>query len=100
MAKPVSLERYSEIVELQKKNGVPFSEHFKGSRKTLYVYNKPFVTLLSGGNYLDLGDISDAQFKSFIGTFKKTLYKRKKTHKKLNYDLKIANAMLTQAKSQ
>ena len=75
MAKPVSLERYSEIVELQKKNGVPFSEHFKGSRKTLYVYNKPFVTLLSGGNYLDLGDISDAQFKSFIGTFKKTLYK-------------------------
>lgn len=75
MAKAVTLERYLELVELQKKNGVPYSEHCKGSRKTLYVYNKPFVTLLAGGNYLDLGDISDAQFNSFIGTFKKTLYK-------------------------
>lgn len=75
MAKPVSQERYDELLELQKRNGVPFSEHFKGSRKTLYVYNKPFVTLLSGGNYLELGEISDLQFKSFIGTFKKSLYK-------------------------
>ena len=76
MAKPVSLERYSELVELQKKNGVPYSEHFKGSRKTLIVHNKPFVTLLTGGNYLELGEISDAQFNSFIGAFKKNLYKK------------------------
>lgn len=75
MAKPVTPERYLELVELQKKNGVPFSEHCKGSRKTLYVHDKPYVTILSGGNYLDLGEISDAKFNSFIGAFKKTLYK-------------------------
>ena len=75
MAKPVTPERYSELLELQKKNGVPFSEHFKGSRKTLYVHNKPFVTLLMVDSYIELGEISDVQFKSFIGTFKKTLYK-------------------------
>lgn len=75
MAKSVSPEKYAELVELQKKNGVSFSEHCKGSRKTLIVYGKPFVTLLDGGNYLEIGKISDAKFSSFIGTFKKTLYK-------------------------
>jgi hypothetical protein len=75
MAKSVTAEKYSELLELQIKNGVPYSEHTKGSRKTLIVHNKPFVTLLDGGKYLELGQISDAQFSSFIGTFKKTLYK-------------------------
>jgi hypothetical protein len=41
----------------------------------LIVHNKPFVTLLNNGNYLELGQISDAQFSSFIGAFKKSLYK-------------------------
>lgn len=75
MTKNVTLERYNSLVELQIKNGVPYSEHYKGSRKTLFVHEKPYVTLLSGGNYLEIGEISDAQFNSFIGTFKKTLYK-------------------------
>jgi len=74
VAKPVTEERYSELLELQKINGVPFSEHFKGSRKTLWVHDKPYVTILDGGNYLELGEISNAQFNSFIGTFKRTLY--------------------------
>jgi len=74
MAKPVTPERYSELMELQIKNGVPFAEHYKGSRKTLWVHNQPFVTILDGGNYLELGEISNAQFKSFLGGFKKSLY--------------------------
>ena len=37
----VSFEEYDKLVELQIKNGVPFSEHNKGSRKTLYVFGSP-----------------------------------------------------------
>jgi len=83
MKNAVTPERYSELLELQIKNGVPISEHFKGSRKTLIVYNQPFVTTLAGGNYLELGGISDAKFKSFIGIFKKTLYKNIQDHPEL-----------------
>lgn len=74
MAKPVTEERYSELLELQIKNGVPYSEHYKGSRKTLWVHNKPFVTILDGGNYLEIGELTNAQFTSFLATFKKSLY--------------------------
>jgi hypothetical protein len=83
MSKTVTPERYLELVELQKKNGVPFSEHKKGSRKTLFVYGKPFVTMLEGGNYLDIGKISDSQFTSFLAIFKKTLYKNIQANKNL-----------------
>jgi hypothetical protein len=74
MTKQVSEKRYEELIQLQIKNGVGYSEHIKGSRKTLYVFGKPVCSVLLGGSYLDIGVLSDAQFNSFIGVFKKTLY--------------------------
>jgi hypothetical protein len=74
MVKDVSEIRYEELIQLQIKNGVGYSEHVKGSRKTLYVFGKPVCSVLVGGSYLDIGSLSDAQFNSFIGVFKKTLY--------------------------
>jgi hypothetical protein len=91
MSRTVTPERYLELMELQKKNGVPFSELQKGSRKTLFVYGKPFVTMLDGGNYLEIGKISDSQFTSFLAIFKKTLYKNiKENPKLLNYKVEFS----------
>lgn len=72
--KSVDENKYQQVLQLQKINNNPFSEHIRGSRKTLIVFGREVVSTVTGGNALDLGDLSDKQFASFLGTFKKSLY--------------------------
>jgi hypothetical protein len=70
----VSFEEYDQLVELQIKNGVPYAEHNKGSRKTLYVFGSPVASIVSGYNSLDIGALPYPKFYSFLAAFKRGLY--------------------------
>lgn len=72
----VTDQEYNQLVELQKQNGVPYSELIKGSRKTLMVFGRPICSICYSGHSLDIGNISDSQFTSFLALFKKSLYQR------------------------
>lgn len=72
----VTEEEYKQLMELQIANGVPFSELIKGSRKTLIAFGRSICSICYTGNSLDIGNISDKQFNSFLGLFKKSLYQR------------------------
>lgn len=72
--KQVSDIDYQRLLAIQIANKNPYSEHFRGSRKTLIVFDREICTSLSGGDVLDIGEISDRQFKSFLGSFKRGLY--------------------------
>lgn len=79
----VSFEEYDRLVELQIKNGVPFAEHNKGSRKTLYVFGSPVASIVSGYNSLDIGDLPYPKFYSFLAAFKRGLYQNILSNEKL-----------------
>jgi hypothetical protein len=79
----VSFEEYDQLVELQIKNGVPFSEHNKGSRKTLYVFGSPVASIVSGYNSLDIGNLPYPKFYSFLASFKRGLYQNLFSNEKL-----------------
>ena len=72
----VTEEEYNQLMDLQKANGVPFSELIKGSRKTLMVFGRAICSICYSGHSLDIGNISDTQFNSFLALFKKSLYQR------------------------
>ena len=86
--KNVAISEYERILEIQKQNGNSYHEHFKGSRKTLIVYGREVVSTLIGGNSLHLGELSNRQFASFLGTFKKSLYNQLKKNSDLQ-NLKV-----------
>ena len=73
--KEVSNDKYNQIVELQKTNGINYSEHYKGSKKVLMVDNR-IVCATYFGSMLDLGNLQKSQFISFIASFKRGLYKQ------------------------
>lgn len=81
--KNVDANKYQQILELQKLNNNPFTEHIRGSRKTLIVFGREVVSTVAGGNSLDLGNLSEKQFASFLGTFKKSLYNQFKKNSEL-----------------
>jgi hypothetical protein len=72
--KNVDENKYQQIIQLQKLNNNSFTEHIRGSRKTLIVFGREVVSTVAGGNSLNLGNLSEKQFASFLGTFKKSLY--------------------------
>lgn len=73
--KEVSNDKYIQILELQKTNGINYSEHYKGSKKILMVDNR-IVCATYFGNMLDLGNLDKNRFVSFIASFKRGLYKQ------------------------
>lgn len=84
--KQVSSEKYVQLLNLQKSNCTPYSEHIQGSRRTLIVYNKVVCTTIVGGSFLDIGSISDSQFISFLATFKRGLYAAIKKNPEIAYN--------------
>jgi len=72
--KNVDESQYQKVLELQKTNNNPYTEHFRGSRKTLVVFGREIVSTVVGGNSLHLGSLSQKKFASFLGSFKKSLY--------------------------
>jgi len=90
MIREVDLDEYNKLIQVQKNNGVSFSEQYKGSRKTLFVRNKPLASVLLSGSFLDLGELTEHQFGSFLGLFKRHLYQQYKKnelqHLKINYN--------------
>ena len=98
MIREVDLLEYNKLIQVQINNGVDYSEQYKGSRKTLIVRNKPLVSLLLSGSYLDLGNLTDKQFGSFLGLFKNHIYKQ--VSKKNLYHLKIDYNGLSRGKNK
>ena len=98
MIREVSQDEYNKLINLQISNGVSYSEQCKGSRKTLIVKNRPLVSLLLSGSYLELGDLTDKQFGSFLGIFKNHIYKR--ISKENLFDLKINYNGLSRGKNK
>lgn len=86
MKKEVSEARYAQLRALQKQNGLPFTEHIQGSRRTLIVFNKIVCTTVVGGGFLDIGDIDDTQFVSFLACFKRGLYNNIKKKPELAFN--------------
>lgn len=80
--KEVSNDKYNQIVELQKTNGINYSEHYKGSKKVLMVDNR-IVCATYFGSMLDLGNLQKSQFVSFIASFKRGIYKQFDTNRSL-----------------
>ena len=81
--KQVTEEEYQKILALQIINNNSYSEHFRGSRKTLIVFEREICSVLSGGDNLHLGEITDRQFKSFLGSFMRGLYRQFDKHPNL-----------------
>jgi hypothetical protein len=69
----VGLDEYEQIKRVQLQNGSDVREHSHGSRKKLFVLNK-LVAAHAHTSNLDLGDLNQKQFVSFLGTFNKHLY--------------------------
>ncbi len=63
---------------IQKGNGTSFSEHVKGGRTKLIVYNSVVSSTVST-NKIDLGGMSKLKFTALLGRFNKQLYKRFRT---------------------
>lgn len=98
MIREVSLAEYNKLINLQIENGVSYSEQFKGSRKTLIVKNRPLVSLLLSGSYLELDNLTNNQFGSFLGLFKNHIYRQLK--KNDLFDLKISYNGLSRNKNK
>lgn len=71
----VSYEDYDRIKSIQEANKTKFNEHIYGSRRSLYV-NDTLIASCSITSSLNIGQISNAQFVSFLGLFNKHLYSR------------------------
>lgn len=71
----VSEEYYNEIKDTQFKNGSIVREHTMGSRTKMFSDNM-FIATKCESAALEKGDLTDAQFFSFIGLFNKQLYKQ------------------------
>lgn len=69
----VQPEQYEQIRGNQAKNGTSFNEHRYGSRRNLYVKNR-LIASTSLTAELDLGELSNSQFVSFLGSFNRQLY--------------------------
>jgi hypothetical protein len=71
----VSKEHYNKLLAIQIANNSPYREHFVGSRKSIVLGGVPLATHVVESN-LDIGDLTNQQFGSFIGRFNKQLYKQ------------------------
>jgi hypothetical protein len=71
----VSEEYYKEIMNNQFKNGSIVREHIMGRRAKLYSDNM-FIATKCDNTALDVGDLTDSKFYSFIGLFNKQLYRQ------------------------
>ena len=99
--KEVNAERYNQVLKLQKINNNPFTEHFRGSRKTLIVFGREVVSTVAGGRSLDLGNLSEKQFASFLGTFKKSLYNQfKKNPELINLEIDYSGSSRSKNKKK
>lgn len=99
MKREVSEAKYAQLLALQKKNGLPFTEHVQGSRRTLIVFDKIVCTTVFGGGFLDIGDIDDTQFVSFLACFKRGLYNNLRKKPELAYK-KIVFSGVSRAKNK
>lgn len=66
-------EQYDAIRVNQSKNGTSFNEHRYGSRRNLFVKNR-LIASTSLTSSIDLGELSNAHFVSFLGAFNRNLY--------------------------
>ena len=71
----VSEEYYQQIIDTQFSNGSVVKEHIMGGRTKLFSDNM-FIATKCQSAALEKGDLTDAQFFSFIGLFNKQLYKQ------------------------
>ena len=83
----VSKTRYSEIKSVQLANGTDISEQIIGTRRKMYV-NDMLICTTSAVTSLDIGDLSQNQFNSFLGMFSRIMYKSFLTKPEL-FSLKI-----------
>lgn len=81
--KQVSDTKYFHLRQLQKTNNTPFLEHVQGSRRTLIVRKRVVCTTVVGGGHLDIGEISEEKFISFLASFKRGLYNNIKKNSEL-----------------
>jgi hypothetical protein len=80
----VSKDKYNHCVRTQLINGTPFREHVHGSRRNLFIRNNQKLSVTySPESKLDLGELSEAKFVSFLATFSKHLYQRLMTDEAL-----------------
>ena len=83
----VSPDAYEKIKATQIKNNTDWKEHTHGSRKKLFVHRKLIATTTINAN-LELGELTQQQFVSFLGLFNKHLYSQFYKNPDL-FDLKI-----------
>ena len=69
----VSSDAYDRIKATQIKNNTDWKEHIHGSRRKLFVHRKLIATTMVNAN-LELGELTQQQFVSFLGLFNKHLY--------------------------
>lgn len=79
---------YRKIVAMQDQNKTLYIEQTFGSRKKLFVEGNLIATTASNSN-LDLGELSQQQFYSFLGAFNRTLYKQFHTYPEL-FNLRVS----------
>jgi hypothetical protein len=73
--KTIDENEYSKRLAVQFENGNGFAVHQKGSRKELFVHNRLVATHTPNG-FLDLGELSNQKFASFLGNFQKHLNRK------------------------
>jgi|694.fasta_scaffold137085_3 hypothetical protein len=71
----VSYDSYEKIKATQAKNKTIYNEHIYGSRRSLYV-NDVLIASCSVVSSLDIGQLKNSQFVSFLGMFNRHLYSR------------------------
>jgi hypothetical protein len=68
-------KRYDECIKTLQSNKKSFQEHLYGSRRKIILNNKVRATSSATGN-LNIGDLTNEKFVSFLALFSKHLYKR------------------------
>ena len=80
----VTAVAFEHLIKTQISNKSPIREHFIGSRRKLYSRDKLIATTLQREVVpLMIGDITQKQFVSFLGTFSKNLYSQIKKNPEL-----------------
>lgn len=79
---------YDRIRLIKSDSNCAFKERISGSRRSLYVKDVLIASEVSSDGVLDIGELSNSQFVSFLGTFKKNFYSQMLSCPAL-FDLKV-----------